>query len=208
MVRLWPNLVHTPADPWQCEAELTGYDWAKGLQLSMLAELGIHRGADNLPYAELAHCSRADQIQPSWHCAADRWELTWPLSVLVQDLYREDDGGTCGNDMSRSLRRHIVLWNCLELRNRFFRWFCAWLAGASHQYPMLFSASLSHRHYCRTVTIMKDLESAGCAADCITTSHVLVNAAMHHVCPAGRPSTLGQHSAFKPNLATIKYLNV
>ena len=24
-----------PADPWQCEAELTGYDWAKWLQLSI-----------------------------------------------------------------------------------------------------------------------------------------------------------------------------
>ncbi len=29
---------------------------------------------------------------------------------------------------------------------------------------------------------------------------------MHHVCLAGRPSTLGQHSGFKPNLATIEFL--
>jgi len=35
---------------------------------------------------------------------------------------------------------------------------------------MIFSASLSHRHYCRTGTIMKDLDSAGCAAYCIITS--------------------------------------
>ena len=37
---------------------------------------------------------------------------------------------------------------------------------------------------------------------------VLVKVAMHHICSAGRPSALGQQSASKPNLATIKYLNI
>ena len=39
-------------------------------------------------------------------------------------------------------------------------------------------------------------------------SHVLVDIAKHHICSAGRTSTLGQQCASKPNLATIKYLNI
>ncbi len=100
----FPNLVHKPADPWQCEAAIEPRDcsWAFKLRLELTEELTICQWADTLQPSWQSAICWASTLQPSCPNAAELtlcgWkmtaELTWPLSVPVQDLYRKYDGGT------------------------------------------------------------------------------------------------------------------
>ncbi len=195
MVRLWPNLVHTPADPWQYEAELAGYDWAKILQLSILSgacnsqwswqstnELTLCSPSWQLQYAETAHCGRADILQLIDDSGADMTTI-----CTISRMTVEHDG----NDIFIRQRPELVgIWLqvCQAISRRL-----AWA-------KMLASTPMCFRWFYAYLSCTRD------AVVPVHISHVLVNVAIHRICSAGRPSTLGQQSA--DNLATIKYLNI
>ena len=99
-----------------------------------------------------------------------------------------------GNDMSRTLRRHIDL--VVEL------------FGIEKQIVKVILYKLQdqycHKLQCGEVERETSISMQCRVSDCkrvpvvpVHISHVLVNVGMHHICSAGRPSTLGQQSAFK-----------
>ncbi len=120
-------------------------------------------------------------------------ELTWPLFVPFQDLYRmmveHDD-----NDIFIRQRPELVgLWlEVCQAISRQLSW--AKMHASTRLCLGWFYAHLS----CTRAGLI----CCGSRMVPVHISHVLVNVAKHHICSAGRTSTLGQQSC---NYKIFKY---
>ena len=143
---------------------------------------------------------RASTLRPSWHCAADRWQRSWHDNYLYQ--FKICTGWWHMMAMNIFIRKRpelVGLW--LEV--------CQAISRQLSWDKMLASTRMCLRwFYAHLSCTRAGLICCGSRMVPVHISHVLVNVAKHHICVAGRTSTLGQQSASKPNLATIKYLNI
>ena len=91
----------------------------QSINSTVFCQLGCDMSADNLPYAKLALCSRADQMQPSWH--------NWILPVLQPTLqirttpnHRLDDSQVAHLDARQGYSKSSQQNRFISSPNRFY----------------------------------------------------------------------------------------